>query len=63
MLQVPTEYVPGYAKAREVDPERADRYIAHTHLGDPLADRAAASIAGLRRRRHRPGLYHHRADN
>ena len=50
MLQVPSEYVPGYAKAREVDPELADRYIAHTLIGDPLADRAAASLAGLRQR-------------
>ncbi|MXZ90971.1 MAG: DUF2236 domain-containing protein [Chloroflexi bacterium] len=50
MLQVPTEYVPGYAKAREVDPERADRYIAHTMIGDPLADRAVASFADITQR-------------
>ena len=37
-MQVPNDYVPGYASAREIDPARADNYIEHTLIGDPEAD-------------------------
>ena len=46
---IPTDYPPGYAKARAVDPETADNYIAHTVIGDPLADELAAALATLGR--------------
>lgn len=50
MLQVSSAYILGYERAHEANPELADRYIAHTQIGDPLADRAAASLSGLRQR-------------
>ena len=50
MLQVPSAYILGYERAYEANPELADRYMAHTAIGDPPADRAAASLAGLRQR-------------
>ena len=37
-IEVPTDYIPGYEKARALDPERADNYISHTTIGDPIAD-------------------------
>ncbi len=36
--KVPSDYVSGYEKARLVDPEMADNYVAHTTIGDPDAD-------------------------
>ena len=46
-LRPPTSYVAGYARAREADPDLADAYIEHTHIGDRLADAAIESIAGV----------------
>ena len=37
-LDVPTCYRDGYARARALDPDIADNYVAHTHIGDPVAD-------------------------
>ena len=37
-MQVPTDYVPGYDAARELDPARARNYIEHTLIADPEAD-------------------------
>ena len=37
-LTIPSTYIEGYEKAGRVDPELADRYIAHTTVGDPEAD-------------------------
>ena len=37
-LNVPADYGAGYGKARLTDPSMADNYIAHTVIGDPLAD-------------------------
>ena len=37
-LDVPTCYCDGYARARALDPNIADNYVAHTHIGDPVAD-------------------------
>lgn len=37
-MKIPSDYRPGYAKARAHLPELADRYIAHTDIGDPVAD-------------------------
>lgn len=46
-FKTPTAYVPGYEKARRTDPELADRYLEHTTRGDPLADAAIESMAGM----------------
>ena len=46
---IPTCYPPGYEAARVVDPELADNYIAHTMIGDPLADRMMRDLSGLSR--------------
>ena len=37
-LKVPSDYIAGYEKARQIEPEIADRYVAHTTIGDPDAD-------------------------
>lgn len=42
---IPSIYRDGYRAARELDPELADRYIAHTTIGDPLADRVVEDLA------------------
>ncbi|NIZ07945.1 oxygenase MpaB family protein [Pseudooceanicola sp. HF7] len=43
--EVPRAYRDGYARARAIDPQMADRYIAHTRMGDPLADAVVAELA------------------
>ena len=45
MIDVPTDYGNGAAKAREVDAALADRYLAHTRIGDPAADAAIEALA------------------
>ena len=37
-MKIPTDYIPGYEKARAIAPDIADNYIAHTHIGDPLGE-------------------------
>ena len=37
-MNIPTVYLEGYERARAVDPELAHRYMAHTQVGDPVAD-------------------------
>lgn len=37
-MRIPTDYVDGYERARMVDVRMADEYLAHTTVGDPLAD-------------------------
>ena len=41
---IPRDYLPGYEKARAIDPELADRYVAHTVMGDPEADAVVAYL-------------------
>ena len=48
-INIPVDYVPGYEKARAIDPELADRYIAHTLIGDPEADAVVAYLFSLPR--------------
>ena len=49
-MNVPTDYDnPGLARARAVDPNMADNYLAHTVIGDPLADAAAEALSSLKR--------------
>ena len=37
-MDIPSDYVQGHAKARTVNAELADSYVAHTMIGDPDAD-------------------------
>ena len=46
-MNMPTDYIPGYEKARAIAPDIADKYIAHTHIGDPLAEAMTADLAEL----------------
>ena len=45
----PSAYVGGYPKARALDRETADNYIAHTHVGDPVMDAIIEDLASLPR--------------
>ncbi|MDE2696572.1 MAG: DUF2236 domain-containing protein, partial [Chloroflexota bacterium] len=42
---IPSAYIDGYHRAREVDPELADIYIRHTFITDPLADAAMEALS------------------
>ena len=44
-MNTPTDYTTGYERARAVAPDIADKYIAHTFIGDPLAEEMAADLA------------------
>ncbi len=46
-MNIPTDYAEGYPKARKIDAERADRYVAHTTIGDPDADAMMDELAGI----------------
>ena len=46
-MKLPTAYIDGYARAREVDRESADNYIAHTLIGDPVMDALVEETAPL----------------
>ena len=46
-MKLPTAYTDGYARAREVDRESADNYIAHTLIGDPVMDALVEEMAPL----------------
>ena len=46
-LTIPTDYTAGYAKARLVDKEAADNYIAHTQVGDPVMEAVVEELASL----------------
>ena len=44
-MQIPAAYREGYARVRPEQRALADRYIKHTHLGDPPADALVAALA------------------
>ena len=44
-MNIPTDYEPGYEKARAVAPDIADKYVAHTLIGDPLAEAMTEDLA------------------
>ncbi len=46
---IPTDYREGHEKAREIAPETADNYVAHTLIGDPLADAMMEDLASVSR--------------
>ena len=46
----PSDYDnPGYERARTLDPEMADNYVAHTVIGDPIADAAVEALTSVDR--------------
>ncbi len=45
--RIPTDYIQGYEKARAIDPDLADNYVAHTLIGDPLADDMVKALLGM----------------
>ena len=44
---IPTDYRPGYERARLIAPEMADNYVAHTLIGDPVMDAVVEELASL----------------
>ena len=46
---IPTDYRTGYEKARQLAPETAANYVAHTLIGDPLADAMMEDLATVSR--------------
>ncbi|MCY4495855.1 MAG: DUF2236 domain-containing protein, partial [Rhodospirillaceae bacterium] len=49
MTAIPTAYVDGHARAAAIDERRADLYVRHTRIGDPLADAAVEDLAEIPR--------------
>ena len=48
-MKIPTDYGGlGYAQACAMDAEMADNYVAHTLIGDPLADAAVEALSELK---------------
>ena len=46
-MKFPSAYAEGYANGRKVDPERSSNYVAHTTIGDPLADAMIVDLIAL----------------
>ena len=44
---IPTAYAEGCVRGRHVDPDRTAAYVAHTMIGDPLADAMIAELEPL----------------
>ena len=44
-MNIPTDYEAGYENARAIAPDVAAKYIAHTHIGDPLDEAMAEDLA------------------
>ena len=46
-MNIPADYAAGYENARAIAPDVAAKYIAHTHIGDPLGEAMAEDLAEL----------------
>ena len=46
-MRIPTDYLARHEAARATNPAMVDNYIAHTIIGDPLADAALAAMADM----------------
>ena len=46
-MTIPSVYQPGYAKAREANPELAAKYLEHAVIGDPVADDVVNALASF----------------
>ena len=43
-MKIPTDYEVGYEKAQVLAPDIAAKYVAHTHIGDPLGEAMAEDL-------------------
>ena len=48
-MRIPSAYQEGYEKARLLNPDLADKYIAHTTIGDPVMDEVVEEISAIPR--------------
>ncbi len=48
-MKIPTAYTDAYAKSRQVDAVRAENYVTHATVGDPLADKMVSDLEPLGR--------------
>ena len=46
-MNIPTDYTQGYGKARAVEPDLADKYVAHTLIGDPVGEAMMEDLSEL----------------
>ena len=46
-MNIPTDYLEGYERARAVNPELAEKYVAHTLISDPEADAVMEELATI----------------
>ena len=46
-MKIPTAYTDGYARGQAVEPDRSTNFVAHTTIGDPLADAMVAELDSL----------------
>ena len=46
-MKIPTVYAEGYEKAQLTEPELAKKFIAHTTIGDPLAENLFSEIENI----------------
>ena len=46
-MEIPSDYIAGYEKAKAVDPGMASNYVAHTMIGDPQADAVIEELSSL----------------
>ena len=46
-MNIPTDYTQGYEKARAVEPDLADKYVAHTLIGDPVGEAMMEDLSEL----------------
>jgi len=46
-MTMPTDYTEGYERARAIDADMAENYVAHTTIGDPVMDALVEELAPL----------------
>lgn len=46
-MNVPSEYIDGFKRAKKVNSARAVQYILHTKIGDPVADMMVSDLSNL----------------
>ena len=46
-MNIPTDYTQGYERARAVEPDLADKYVAHTLIGDPVGEAMMDDLSEL----------------
>ena len=48
LARIPSIYLPGYEKARAIDPDMASKYVGHTMICDPQADAVIEQLNALK---------------